>query len=80
MTALLSEIISLLVGGLTEMATGFGKGLNDLVTNIFIDSTGDSTTLSVFGGVIVIFAAISLAIGLSRWVVNFVGSLGARNR
>lgn len=80
MTALLSEIITLLIGGLTDMATGFGKGLNDMVTNIFIDSTGDSNTLSVFGGVIVIFAAISLAIGLSRWVVNFVGSLGARNR
>lgn len=80
MTGLLNEIITLLIGGLTDMAAGFGQGLNDLVSNIFIDSTGDGTKLSVFGGVIVIFAAISLAIGLSRWVVNFVGSLGARNR
>ena len=38
------------------------------------------TSLSTFGVLVVVFAGISLAIGLSRWVVNFVASLGARNR
>lgn len=81
MTALLTEIIQLLVGGLSGMATGIGKGLSDLVSGIFITTGAEgATSLSVFGGVIVIFAAISLAIGLSRWVVNFCTSLGARNR
>lgn len=80
MTAVLTELIGLIVGGLSDMATGIGGGLNDLVTNIFIDGTGDSSKLTVFGGTIGIFAGISLAVGLSRWVVNFVASLGARNR
>ena len=80
MTAVLTELIGLIVGGLSAMATGIGGGLNDLVTNIFIEGTGDSQKLTVFGGTIGIFAGISLAIGLSRWVVNFVASLGARNR
>ncbi len=77
MSAVLTEIIELLTGGLTAMATGIGGGLSALVTSIFLDTSTEGTTkLSVFGGVIVIFAGISLAIGLSRWVTNWVTSLG----
>ena len=76
MTALLTEIIGLLVGGITEFGKGIGTGLSELVSSIFITTAGEVTKLSVFGGIIVIFAAISLAVGLSRWVVNFVTSLG----
>ena len=76
MTSVLTEIIDLLVSGITGIATGVGKGLGDLVTNIFLDTTGDTTKLSVFGGVIIIFAGVSLAIGLSRFVVNWLTSLG----
>lgn len=79
MSALLQEIITLLVSGITGIATGIGGGLSELVQKIFIDTTGDTTKLSIFGGVIVVFAGISLAIGLSRWVVNWVTSLGASN-
>lgn len=83
MTAVLSEIIDILVGGLTQMAAGIGSGLTSLARSIFLEevTTGDTTTtqLSVFGGLVVVFAGISLAIGLSRWVVGWVTSLGARN-
>lgn len=73
---ILTEIVSLLTNGLSTMATGIGSGLNALVTNIFIDNTGDSQKLSVFGGVIIVFAGIALAIGLSRFVVGFIQRLG----
>lgn len=76
MTALLSEIIELLTSGLTQMATGIGGGLQALVTSIFLEQGEGTTTLSVFGGLIVIFAGVALAIGLSRWVTNWVTSLG----
>lgn len=83
-TSLLMEIIELLVGGITGVAEGIGKGLSSLAQSIFLQTTGTgeaaTTSLSVFGMLIIIFAGISLAIGLSRWVVNFVTSLGARNR
>ena len=76
MTAVLQEIISLLVGGISQMATGIGQGLDALVTSIFLDSTSATPALSTFGGLIVVFAGIALAIGLSRFVVNWVTSLG----
>lgn len=84
MSQILQEIISLLVAGITGIATGIGQGLTNLVQNIFLDVTtveGVTTIngLSTFGGVIVVFAGVSLAIGLSRWVVNWVTSLGASN-
>lgn len=83
MTGILTEIISILVGGIQGIATGIGGGLSTLVKEIFLTTsgTGDSavTSLSTFGALIVVFAGISLAIGLSRWVVNWVTSLGASN-
>lgn len=81
---LLKDIISILVGGLTEFGQGIGSALSALVKSIFLVTSGDgasaTTTLSVFGILIIIFAAVSLAIGLSRWAVNFITSLGRRNR
>ena len=79
MQGVLTEIISLLVGGIQGIATGIGQGLQQLVTAIFL--TGEGTTaspyaLSVYGGVIVVFAGISLAIGLCRMIVYWVSSLG----
>ena len=78
MQAILTEIVSLLTGGIAGIAQGVGAGVSTLVSNIFIDSTGTTQALSVFGGVIVVFAGVSLAIGLCRWVMNFLTSLGAQ--
>ena len=80
MITVLEEIISILVGGITGIAEGIGTGLQTLAESIFLTSSeGGVMTLSVFGGLIAVFAGISLAIGLSRWVVSWVSSLGARN-
>lgn len=76
---ILTEIIQILVGGITGVAEGIGGGLQELATSIFLEGTGETQTLSVMGTLIVVFAGISLALGLSRWVLNFVTSLGARN-
>ena len=77
MSAVVTEIITTLTSGIAGMATGLGTGLSTLVKSIFLDSTAETTKLSTFGGLIVVFAGISLAVGLSRWVVNWVTSLGA---
>lgn len=74
--SILEEMISYLVGGITGMASGLGEGLNALVTNIFITTSETGATLSTFGAVIVCFAGIALAIGLSRFVVNWLTSFG----
>lgn len=78
--ALLTQIIEILVGGISGVATGIGGGLSTLATSIFLSGTGETQTLSTFGALIIIFAGISLALSLCRWVVNFVTSLGQRNR
>lgn len=81
---IMQAIIEILVGGISQVAQGIGEGLSTLAQSVFLQTTGTgsdaTTTLSTFGVLIVVFAGISLAIGLSRWVVNFVASLGARNR
>lgn len=77
MSAVLQEIISLLTGGITGIASGIGSGLTALVKNIFlVEGSGGAMTLSVFGGLIIVFAGVALAVGLCRWVVNWVTSLG----
>lgn len=78
---ILSSIIEILVGGITGIATGIGSGLSTLVQSIFLTTgEGGTQSLSTFGVMIVVFAGISLAIGLSRWVLQFLTSLGARNQ
>lgn len=80
MQAILTAIIELLTGGITGVASGIGEGLSTLATKIFLTGTGDTQSLSVFGSLVIIFAGIALALALCRWMVNFVTSLGARNR
>lgn len=78
MSAVLQEIITLLVSGISQIASGIGSGLTDLVGSIFLveDATTHAQSLSTFGGMIVVFAGVALAIGLCRWVVNWLTSLG----
>jgi len=79
-TAIMTSIIEILTGGITGVATGIGGGLTTLVSNLFFTGTGETQTLSVFAVILVVFAGISLALGLCRWVVNWISSFGSRNR
>lgn len=82
MTDILTEFVSILVGGISSLAQGIGSGLNAMAKAAFI--TGEGTTsdpykLSIFGGVIAIFAGVGLAVSLTTLVTKWVMSLGARN-
>lgn len=74
--AILTEIVGLLIGGIEGIAEGIGTGLSTLVTSIFVDASGTTPALTAFGVVICVFGGVALAVGLSRWVVNWVTSLG----
>ena len=74
--SLLETIVSLITGRITGIATGIGQGLSTLTQAIFMNN-GE---LSLFAGVVFIFVGVSLAMSLCRWVVNFITSLGSRNR
>ena len=73
---ILTQIIEIMVGGIAGVAEGIGGGLSTLASSIFLAEGA----LSTFGTLVVVFAGIGLAIGLSRWVLIFVTSMGARNR
>lgn len=75
---ILNSIIEILVGGITGVSSGVGEGLSTLATSVFLST--DGAGLSYFGKLTVCFAGIGLALGLCRWVVNWVTSLGSRNR
>jgi hypothetical protein len=74
MTSILQEIIELLVGGLTQIATGVGNGLSTLVEKIFLNA--DKSGLSTYGGVIIIFAGMAFSISLCSRVVAWITTLG----
>lgn len=78
MTAILNQIIDILIAGITGIAGGIGSGLTTLAQSIFLGT--EAGTLSVFGGLVIVFSGISLALGLCRWVVDWITSLGSRNR
>lgn len=78
--AIMQEIIGILVGGISQVANGIGAGLSTLAQSIFLTTSGETTTLSAFGVLIIVFAGISLALGLCRLVYQFLTSLGSRNR
>lgn len=77
--AIMTEIIQILVSALTGIGEGIGGALSSMATSIFLTGTGDTQALSVFGTLVIIFAGLSLAFGLTRWVLGFITSLGARN-
>ena len=82
MTGVLSEIIETLTSGISGIAQGIGEGVTTLVKEIFLTGAGTTESpyaLSVFGGVVIVFAGVALAIGLCRWVMSFVTSLGSNH-
>ncbi len=78
MGAILTDFIELLVGGITELAAGIGAGVNGYVQDLFLEVSdqGAITGLSTFGGVVAIFGGISLAVGLTTLIFNWIRSIG----
>lgn len=78
MANILTEFIQLLVGGISELATGIGSGVNGFVQDLFltVSTDGAVTGLSTFGGVVAIFGGIALATGITKLIFNWIRSIG----
>lgn len=78
MPAILTEFIDLLVGGIGSLATGIGSGVNGFVQDLFLvmGTNGTPEGLSTFGGVVAIFGGISLAVGITTLIFNWIRSIG----
>ena len=73
----LTDLIDLLIEGLTQFAGGIASGVNSYVTALLFETTENQVTgLSAFGGAVAIFAAIGLAVGITTLIFNWIRSLG----
>lgn len=78
---ILTAILQILFGAFSETGTAMGTALSNFATSIFVYTpTSGTATLSTFAAILVVFAAISLALSLFRWVLNYLTSWGNRNR
>lgn len=76
-SAVLKEFVDILVAGIADLAGGIASGVVDMAKALFLDTTTEGAMkLSVFGGIIAIFAGIALAIGITTKVYLWVTSLG----
>lgn len=78
MTEILNEFIDLLVGGITNLAEGIGRGVNGFVQDLFlrVSDTGAVEGLSTFGGVVAIFGGVGLAVGITTLIFHWIRSIG----
>lgn len=77
---ILSEIIRIMTGGIASFGQGLGSGIQAIVQALFvnIDSTTGTQTLTVFGTLTVVFAALALCVGITRKIFGWVVTLGGR--
>lgn len=72
----LGEFVQILVGGIKDLAAGIAGGVVDMAKALFLDTSNSTVKLSMFGGIIAIFAGIALAVGITTKVYLWVTSLG----
>ena len=77
MLTVLQEFVQLLVGGIVELGNGIAQGVSSMAQALFLETTeGAVTGLSIFGGIIAIFAGLALAVGITTRVFTWITSLG----
>lgn len=78
MVQVLQAFVEILVGGIQSLATGIAQGIVAMAKALFLETTeaGAISGLSVFGGIVGIFAGLALAVGITTRVYTWVTSLG----
>ena len=78
MSNVLQQFVDLLVGGIVDLAEGIATGVSTMAKALFLDVAQDGTVtgLSIFGGIVAIFAGLALAVGITTRVYTWITSLG----
>lgn len=74
----IETLIDIMVSGISAFAVNIGKGINDVVVNVFVDTSQETFALTTFGGVVAVFAGLALAVGLSKLITSFIMRLGGK--
>ena len=75
-TAIVEEIVGILVSGITQLGQGLGSGINAFVTSLAFTGTGSDQTLSIYFVMVCVFGGIALAVGLTTKIFNWLSNLG----
>lgn len=74
---LVGQIVDILVAGIVDLGAGIGSGISSFATSLaFVTPEGGTTTLSVFFIVLLAFAGVSLAVGITTRIFLWLSSLG----
>ena len=77
MAAALQEFVSILVSAIVSLGSGIAQGVSNMAQALFLEvSEGTVTGLSMFGGIVAIFAGLALATAITTRVYTWVTSLG----
>lgn len=82
MSTVLEEFIGILVSGISSLAEGIASGVVAMAKALFLETevsqAGVETVvgLSVFGGIVAIFAGLALAVSITTKVYTWITSLG----
>ena len=73
---IVQEIVEILVAGITQLGSGIGSGIQSFATALAFQGTGENQTLSVYFILVLVFAGIALAVGLTTRIFTWLSSLG----
>lgn len=79
MATALQEFVNILIGAIVDLGTGIASGVASMAQALFLKvnaTTGAVEGLSIFGGIVGIFAGLALAVGVTTKVYTWVTSLG----
>lgn len=76
--SIVEQMVEILVAGISKLGAGIGDGVSDFVQALAITGTGENQTMSIFLIFVLCFAGVSLAVGLTRLIFQWLTSLGAR--
>lgn len=78
-TEIMSQVIQIITGGVVQVGAAIGEGVSALVQSIAFTGTGETQEMSTFFILVLIFAGVSLALGLARLILNWIQGLGGGN-
>lgn len=75
-TDIVTQIVQILVAGITQLGQGIGTGISSFVEALAFTGTGESRQMSVYFVMVCVFGGIALAVGLTTKIFNWLSNLG----
>ena len=79
-TDVVSQIVQILVAGITQLGTGIGAGISNFANALAFTTVGEgtsaTTTMSVYFILVCAFGGVALAVGITQKIFAWLSNLG----